>query len=95
MSYPVRLISGTDRLQLVKDGPYYEIGQPIYGLSDDQRTNLQASGVRFEAIHEDTPPMPADDPAPLLPPDQAALNAEIAAATKKPAAPTTNPKKEA
>lgn len=91
MSYPVRLISGTDRLQLVPNGRFYEIGERIDGMSDDQRTNLQASGVRFEAIHEDTLPLPEPDP-PMLPPDQAALNAEIAAA-KKPAA--TTPKKEA
>lgn len=86
MSYPVRLIGGTDRLQLVPNGRFYEIGERIDGLSDDQRTNLQGSGVRFEAIHEDTPSVLAvDDPSPVLPPDQAALNAEIAAA-KKPAA---------
>lgn len=93
MSYPVRLIGGTDRLQLVKDGPFYEIGQPINDMSDDQRTNLQASGVRFEAIHDDMPSVLHDDePAPPIPPDQAALNAEIVAA-RKPAA--TAPKKEA
>lgn len=83
MGYPVRLIGGTDNLDLPGDPRTYHIGDSIYDLSDDQRTNLQMSGVRFEAIHEDTSSvLPEPDPPVLIPPDQAAVNAEIAAAKK-------------
>lgn len=87
MPYPVRLIGGTDRVQTrPPDGRFYEIGERIDDLSDEMRISLQRSGVRFEAIHDDTT-APKDDAvaAPALPPDQAALNDEIAAQkTSKP-----------
>lgn len=86
MSYPVRLIGGTDRVQTrPPDGRFYEVGDRIDDLDDAMRISLQRSGVRFEAIHDDAP-APKDDAAPALPPDQAALNDEIAA--EKPSKPS-------
>lgn len=89
MPYPVRLIGGTDRVQPhPPDGRWYSVGERIDELSDELRTYLQSNGVRFEAIHDDTPPLPSDVPAPpMLPPDQAALNDEIAAAEEPKAKP--------
>lgn len=81
MPYPVKLVGGTDELQIEPGGRVYHIGDTIRDLPDYKRTSLQASGVRFAAVHDDDDP--AEDVAPdavLLPPDQVAVNDEIAAA---------------
>lgn len=82
MPYPVRLVGGTDNVQPnPPHGRVYQIGERIDDMSDETRLHLQMNGVRFETIHDDTPPLPTDEPAPvLLPADQAAVNEEIAAA---------------
>ncbi len=97
MPYPVRLIGGTDRVQTrPPDGPFYGIGERIDDLDDETRISLQRSGARFEAIHDDTPPLPFQAPAPVeIPPDQAALNDEIAATTKPDAKPSAGKKGDA
>jgi hypothetical protein len=85
MPYPVTLIGGTDRLQLTPGGRVYEVGDVIHDLSDKQRLSLQANGVRFAAVHEDDQPQAAIAEAePEIPPDQAELNAEIAASSALP-----------
>lgn len=88
MSYPVRILSGTDNLTLPGSDHVYRVGDVIRNMSDETRLSLQRSGVRFEAVHEDTPPMPeVIDVAPTLPDDQRALNESIAHARKAPSGP--------
>lgn len=83
MGYPVRILSGTDNVMIPGDPRTYGVGDVIENLSDDTRLSLQRSGVRFEAVHDDTPPMPVVlDLDPPLPPDQEAVNEEIANAAK-------------
>lgn len=60
MSYPVRLVGGTDVLNLPGDPRTYAIGDVIDDLSDQLRGSLQMSGVRFEMVEQ--PPAP---PAPM------------------------------
>jgi hypothetical protein len=83
MGYPVRLLSGTDNVMIPGDKTVYHVGDVIPNMSDETRLSLQRSGVRFEAVHEDTPPMPgAIDVEPVLPEDQQTLNETITQADK-------------
>lgn len=87
MSYAVRLLSGTDTLTIPGDARTYRVGEVIKNLPDETRVSLQRSGVRFEAVDEgEPPPAPPDDGVPVvLPPDQIAVNEQIADAKKAPA----------
>lgn len=92
MSYAVRLLSGTDTLTIPGDARTYRVGEVIKNLPDETRVSLQRSGVRFEAVDEgEPPPAPPDDSATKLPPDQVAVNKQIAEARAK-SAPATQRK---
>jgi pyruvate/2-oxoglutarate dehydrogenase complex dihydrolipoamide dehydrogenase (E3) component len=99
MAHPVTLIGGTDQLQVEPDGRVYHVGDVIRDLPDYKHVSLQAAGVRFAAVHEDDPPPdPAQPEAVFLPPDQVAVNAEIAGmapAAGAPATPKAAPKADA
>lgn len=63
------------------DGKFYEPGETV-SLSNIQRVNLTANGLRFGAVPDEPPPPPAVAPPPPLEP------AETSAAVIDQAAPT-------